>query len=268
MKLIRYILSHGLLLGILVAIGFAYYYRARLFSAEVNQHIDQTVNVAVEKTRGITEVFQEGKKQDDTGLVADTGMEPAQADVAPATSVESPMEATQVETSDVAVVEQQETVQHQTSTQTEVASINENTAEPVTEDKPALPASETTEASANKQAVNQESEPVDSDQQAAAKSQSVLIGEARQAFQAGDPGKAIALYQELGELNPGDPNIFGELGNVYYSLGKWKQAGSAYFEAASLLLDQGHTGQVQYLYRVIQGLDQESAEKLKAKMNM
>jgi len=268
MKLIRYILSHGLLLGILVAIGFGYYYRARLFSDEVNQRIDLTVNAAMEKTRGITEVFQAGKKQDDAGPVTNTESEPAQVSVTPVIPAEPPMETSRAETSDAAVVEQQGTVQHETSTPTEVASINENTAESVAEDKQALPAPETSEAEAIQQAGNNEPEVADSDQQAAAKPQAVLIGEARQAFQAGDPGKAIVLYQELSELNPGNPNVFGELGNVYYSLGKWKQAGSAYFEAASLLLDQGHTRQVQYLYRVIQGLDQESAEKLKARMNM
>jgi len=86
------------------------------------------------------------------------------------------------------------------------------------------------------------------------------------AFLDGKVEQAIQLYAQLTELNGNDPNIPGELGNVLYSQGKWKEAGAAYYEAATRLLARGEMGQVQYLYRVIQGLDPESAEKLRSQL--
>ena len=56
------------------------------------------------------------------------------------------------------------------------------------------------------------------------------------------------------------------MGNIFYIQGKWKEAGQAYYEAAIRLMRQGQTGQVQYLDRVIHGLDKESAEKLSSQM--
>jgi len=43
MKLIRHLLSHGLLIAFLIAVGFAYYYRTVLFSEQVNEQIDSGV---------------------------------------------------------------------------------------------------------------------------------------------------------------------------------------------------------------------------------
>ena len=72
---------------------------------------------------------------------------------------------------------------------------------------------------------------------------------------------AIEKYNELIELED-EADFHGELGNVYYAMGKWQQAGSSYYEAAVRLIDSGQLAQVGYLQRVIQGLDAEHAEKL------
>ena len=257
MKLIRYILSHGLLLGFLVILGFAYHYRVKLFSAEINQHVDQTVGVVISKARGVAEIFRADRKEqqvDATSHISpqpepsvDTAKRPEQeSETAPAPSENDVITTTKTE-EQVVIAKKDEQLAPEVMVAPPV--VKENIEIPKTEPEATV-----------------DSPSQDNDRSAAASSQQEMLGEARVAFQGGDFNKSVSLYQALGELNPGDPNIFGELGNVFYSQGKWKQAGEAYYEAASLLLDQGHTGQVQYLYRVIQGLDQESAEKLSAKM--
>ena len=94
---------------------------------------------------------------------------------------------------------------------------------------------------------------------------------ARKLFWNGNVQDSEKLYLELADLGGGDPDVYGELGNVYYTQGKWKQAGEAYYEAAVRLLEQKSNEQVvnrvSYLLRVIQGLDTESAEKLKNKIS-
>ena len=90
---------------------------------------------------------------------------------------------------------------------------------------------------------------------------------ARQSFWNGNTQVAEKFYLDLTRLEDGDPDIYGELGNVYYAQGKWKQAGQAYYEAAVRLLALQQANQVSYLLRVIQGLDRESAEKLRHKIS-
>ena len=74
------------------------------------------------------------------------------------------------------------------------------------------------------------------------------------------------LYIELTQLEQDNPDAFGELGNVYYSQGKWNEAGQAYYQAAVRLITEGNHNQVAYLHRVIKGLNAEHAEKLSQKM--
>ncbi len=92
---------------------------------------------------------------------------------------------------------------------------------------------------------------------------------ARQSFWNGNAHDSEKLYLDLIKVDDSDPDAYGELGNVYYTQGKWKQAGEAYYEAALRLLaikDDKTDERVGYLLRVIQGLDTESAEKLKNKI--
>lgn len=89
-----------------------------------------------------------------------------------------------------------------------------------------------------------------------------LLIEARNAFNKGMLSTSEKLYLELTRLEQDNPDAFGELGNVYYSQGKWDKAGRAYYEAAVRLIAEGHYNQVSYLQQVIGGLNAEYAEKL------
>jgi hypothetical protein len=93
-----------------------------------------------------------------------------------------------------------------------------------------------------------------------------VLHKARRAYWNGNMAEAEKAYQQLSELQSRDPNVFGELGNIYYAQGKWKQAGNAYYEAAIRLIELNQPVQVNYLLRVIQDLDVESANKLRQRM--
>lgn len=304
MKLIRYILSHGLLLAFIVVLVLAYQYRTHLFSNEVNARIEsvssQVVdNQVVNKVQGWFEVFSTKEETASESTETASAEQPAIAE--PSVETEATQAETVISTEPVATQVVQEETQAVTAppasepsaattvTETQIAQAD---SQPVAEPQQADPneqphaevesvqkitvptteqpvdiASTTTSAPADQGDSTGETATVAEDDRAAAQvSHMAMLEQARQAFSAGNPDRAISLYQELADLNPDDPNIFGELGNIFYSQGKWKQAGTAYYEAASRLLDRGHTGQVQYLYRVIQGLDQESAEKLAGRL--
>lgn len=89
-----------------------------------------------------------------------------------------------------------------------------------------------------------------------------LLINARNAFNQGKVVQSEKFYLELIQLDNDNPNIFGELGNVYYSQGKWDEAGQAYYEAAVRLITEKNYNQVAYLQNVIKGLNTEHAEKL------
>ena len=97
-------------------------------------------------------------------------------------------------------------------------------------------------------------------------SRRILI-HARNAFWHGDMEEAEKAYRELTEHEELAMDAYGELGNVYYAQGKWQEAGKAYYETAVRLIELKQPYQVNYLLRVIQGLDSESAEKLRLKIS-
>lgn len=301
MKLIRYLLSHALLLAFFLALGFAYYNRAQLFSDDINAKIDNTVQRGMARVRSFPEQPKPVTQTSESGQVVATETvaqeAPVGADQVPsevAQSSEIDVEPAQTESvtslpvDDTAVDSasdadmQQVQIATQTTTETTTENTGSESSGEVTEQtveatNPAEPALSETEAT-SETVVAQASEAPDSastaeqvpavstDKEAVTKSNAELLNHARLAFQSGDSNKAITLYRELSDLNPDDPNAYGELGNVLYSQGRWQQAGQAYYEAATRLLQQGQMEQVQYLYRVIHGLDRESADKLRSQM--
>lgn len=94
-----------------------------------------------------------------------------------------------------------------------------------------------------------------------------LLISARNAFNQGDMLGSENYYIQLTELDHDNADIFGELGNVYYSQGKWDEAGQAYYEAAIRLVTERKYEQVNYLQQVIRGLNTELAEKLTQRMS-
>lgn len=93
-----------------------------------------------------------------------------------------------------------------------------------------------------------------------------LLSQARQAYWQHNYDDAEAAYRQLLEINPDNPDWYGELGNLYYATGKWKLAGEAYYQAATRLWQTGRTAQLGYLLRVLKGLDPDLADKLEQEM--
>jgi hypothetical protein len=91
-----------------------------------------------------------------------------------------------------------------------------------------------------------------------------VLAAAREAYWLHNHEQAESLYRRLIDLEPENPDGYGELGNLYFSQGKWDDAASAYFEAGSRLARTGHTIQAQNLLEVIRGLNGSQADELAA----
>jgi tetratricopeptide (TPR) repeat protein len=87
---------------------------------------------------------------------------------------------------------------------------------------------------------------------------------AREAYWRRDLDRAIEHYEALVRLEPEDPRAQGELGNLYYQLGRWQEAAVAYEAAAHAMLRQGNHRGAENLLRVLRGLDSERAAQLEA----
>ena len=84
------------------------------------------------------------------------------------------------------------------------------------------------------------SEPLGSESiQASWSDRDVLVQEARRAFWNGDFEGAEAAYFTLISQHPDDADAFGELGNLYQSMGKPSEALDAYYAAAERLRASG-----------------------------
>lgn len=104
------------------------------------------------------------------------------------------------------------------------------------------------------------------DAHALAASEKDLLIQAREAFWRRDVAKAEALYSKLAEAQPGNPDLWGELGNLYFSQNKIKEASDAYYKAAEILIEEGHIRQVENLMGIIGNVDQEKARELFERM--
>jgi hypothetical protein len=89
-----------------------------------------------------------------------------------------------------------------------------------------------------------------------------LLAAAREAYWLRDYATAEQKYQAMIELDPDNPDGYGELGNMYFSQGKWDLASASYFEAGKLLADEGLLTEAQQLVDVLKGLQGPQAGEL------
>lgn len=89
-------------------------------------------------------------------------------------------------------------------------------------------------------------------------SREVLVQDARRAFWNGDFEAAERVYLALLSAYPEDADAFGELGNLYHSMGRTEAALDAYFEAGLRLQA---TGEREKLLQVIDFLLEEGDER-------
>lgn len=89
-----------------------------------------------------------------------------------------------------------------------------------------------------------------------------LLAAAREAYWLRDYATAEEKYQAMIDLDPSNPDGFGELGNMYFSQGKWDLASATYFEAGKRLADEGLLEQARQLVDVLKGLQGPQAKAL------
>jgi hypothetical protein len=89
-----------------------------------------------------------------------------------------------------------------------------------------------------------------------------LLAAAREAYWLRDYDTAEQKYRAMIDLDPTNPDGFGELGNMYFSQGKWELASATYFEAGKRLTDEGLFEQARQLVDVLKGLQGTQAKAL------
>jgi tetratricopeptide (TPR) repeat protein len=88
------------------------------------------------------------------------------------------------------------------------------------------------------------------------------LTQAREYFWRRDVRAAVQAYTGLTESHPDQADPWGELGNLYFGLGRWTAAADAYYQATLLLIEQGEVQRARYLLRVMHGLDSKRASEL------
>jgi len=89
--------------------------------------------------------------------------------------------------------------------------------------------------------------------------------DARQAYWNGNIETAITRYRSLLRNFPSQFEFAGELGNIYYSRGQYKQAAALYHRAGQQLIDAGHLSEVQGLIAVLQAIAPDQAADLRSR---
>jgi tetratricopeptide (TPR) repeat protein len=89
-----------------------------------------------------------------------------------------------------------------------------------------------------------------------------LLQAARSAFWKGSLERAESLYLRYLSMNPENANVFGELGNLYQSMGRSRDALDAYFEAGVRFRGQGDREQLQQIVEMLRDAQDPRFESL------
>ena len=90
---------------------------------------------------------------------------------------------------------------------------------------------------------------------------------AREEYHRGNIERSISNYRQVIAHSDGNYDAYGELGNVYLSRGKYREAADAYFQAASILVKQGQSHRARSLLPMLERLDRSKAEELNRLMS-
>ncbi len=87
--------------------------------------------------------------------------------------------------------------------------------------------------------------------------------QARRAYVGGNHAEAENLYKTLVETHPDEPDVAGELGNLYYTQGKNAEAAAMYFEAGQRMLRGRTPERAGILLGILNRLDKNKASELR-----
>ena len=85
---------------------------------------------------------------------------------------------------------------------------------------------------------------------------------ARKSFYQRQYEQSEKSYQQVIDSTEDNFDAYGELGNVYFNQGKHKQAASAYYEAAAILVKKGPVNRARSLMGLLRHLDRTKADEL------
>ena len=283
MKIVRHLLSFTWLFVILAFLIGLVYFRADLFPEYINKPVDKAVAVVSDITGVKIPQYKPKIKPAETQLIeteqeasevvvveesetetAETGQQVEETESfaeQPSTDKTEDMEAV-VEIVEEAISEKIEEM-IQTADGGNQAELEEAPAEEeATEQEPVIAAEiiEAPEIDAEAEVesdAKMEEAVVDSEiikpeptAQAEVKAEAIdtrqMLRDARRLYWEGKLSEAEEAYAGLAEADAANPDVFGELGNIYYAQGKWKQAGESYYRAALLLIDLNQPAQVNY----------------------
>ena len=92
------------------------------------------------------------------------------------------------------------------------------------------------------------------------------LEQARQHYWGGDMHAAEQAYRRLTESHPEQAEVWGELGNLFFSRREMVQATDAYYRAIELLIEQGDTERARQLLGAMHQLDAEKAKELETRL--
>ena len=90
---------------------------------------------------------------------------------------------------------------------------------------------------------------------------------AREEYHRGNIDQSITNYQQVIANSNDNYDAYGELGNVYLSRGRYREAAGAYYQAAVILVKQGQLGRARTLLPMLERLDRARAEELNQLMS-
>jgi hypothetical protein len=261
MKFIRHILSHLLLIILLAGLGTVYFYRHHALPEKYVTQIEHYAQAIHPKLLNIA------------------SSQPVKEPVAQAESqVELQKPVVKIENNDVPVAEEIKIETVVIEEKEVIVAEDDKKAEVVVSEKPGpektgevnVVADAAVQVESVQETSNEQKKPEVEEVTVATDKDSAgfynILRDARAAYEEGNMELAVKKYSELIELEHDVADFHGELGNVHYAMGNWEEAGVSYYEAAVRLMEKGQLSQVNYLQRVIQGLDAERAEKLSNKM--
>jgi Flp pilus assembly protein TadD len=92
------------------------------------------------------------------------------------------------------------------------------------------------------------------------------LEQARQQYWRSDMSAAEQAYRRLTESHPERAEVWGELGNLFFSQREMVQATDAYYRAIDLLIEQGDAERARQLLGTMYQLDAEKADELDARL--
>ena len=290
MKILQKILSHGLLIAFFIAVFFVYLYRGDLFPQWFDEQA-QTGVAPSESAAGQSSASGAQEAQPVHAEAAGTGGESQAVVHEPTQLVAETVDPPTVTESASAAVPVAVPLAAQSETGTDVPAAGIRPAEP------AAPTADATTAAqyrpvGSKEAARQSYKPVaevpdsvttapeyrpleakrtappaEVTESADADFQSQL-NQARQHYWRRDMPAAEQAYRRLTESHPERAELWGELGNLFFSQNERVQATDAYYRAIELLIQQGDAEQARQLLGAMYQLDAEKANELETRLRL